>query len=337
MSIHSPAMPAAGRGRYWKAAGAALLAAALAGMTPPAAAQSWPDHSVYMVTPLAAGSAADLAIRIVTDKLAIALNQSIIVDNQTGASGAIGADRVARATPDGYTLCGCNNTILGVLPNVRKVPYDPVTSFRPVGMVAVLPTLLLVNPKLPVHNVQELIAYIKARPGRVTYSTGGVGSPQHIAMAMFEAAAGVKMMHVPYKGASQAAVGLAAGEVDVMFCAVGTVLPLTKAGKLRALAVAGAQRTPILPDLPTVAESGVPGYDYASWIGIVAPKGVPDTVVDKISGDLRELLRDPATLKRFAEQGIDPLFMDPAQMGKYMAEDYQRMATVVRESHMTEE
>jgi tripartite-type tricarboxylate transporter receptor subunit TctC len=322
--------------RYARASAAALLTTALAGLAQPASADGWPDRAVTMVTPLAAGSAADVAIRIVTDKLSESLKQSIIVDNQTGASGAIGADRVARATPDGYTLCGCNNTILGVLPNVRKVPYDPVKSFRPIGMVAVLPTLLLVNPKLPVHNVQEFIAYIKAHPGKITYSTGGVGSPQHIAMAMFEAGAGVNMLHVPYKGASQAAVGLAAGEVDAMFCAVGTVLPLTQAGKLRAIAVAGAQRTPLLPDLPTVAESGVPGYDYASWIGITAPKGVSDEVVTKVSAQLRTLLQDPATLKRFADQGIDPLFMDARQMTTYMAEDYRRMAKVVNESHMVE-
>jgi tripartite-type tricarboxylate transporter receptor subunit TctC len=309
----------------------------LGGIGPTAHARDWPDHAVTMVTPLAAGSAADVAIRVVTDKLTEMLGQSFIVDNPTGASGAIGADRVARATPDGYTLCGCNNTILGVLPNVRKVPYDPVKSFRPVGMVAVLPTLLLVNPNLPVHDVKELIAYIKAHPGKVTYSTGGVGSPQHIAMAMFEADAGVKMLHVPYKGASQAAVGLAAGEVDVMFCAIGTVLPLTKSGKLRAIAVAGAQRTPLLPDLPTVAESGVPGYDYASWIGITAPKGVPDAVVTTMSAQLRTLLRDPATLKRFADQGIDPMYMGPEEMGTYMAQDYERMAKVVRESHMAAE
>jgi tripartite-type tricarboxylate transporter receptor subunit TctC len=314
-----------------------LLAVLLTGLMLNAHADDWPNHAVTVVTPLAAGSAADLAIRIVTDKLGPALGQAIIVDNPSGASGAIGADRVARSAPDGYTLCGCNNTILGVLPNVRKVPYDPVKSFRPVGMVADLPTLLLVNPKLPVHNVRELIEYVKARPGKVTYSTGGVGSPQHIAMAEFEAAAGLKMMHVPYKGASQAAVGLAAGEVDVMFCAIGTVLPLANAGKLRAIAVAGATRTPLLPNLPTVAESGVPGYDYVSWIGIVAPKNVPDAVVTKLSAALRELLHDPATIKRFASQGMDPLFMDPQQMGDYMAKDYQRMATVVRESHMAEE
>jgi tripartite-type tricarboxylate transporter receptor subunit TctC len=314
----------------------ALLATLFAGVMLNAHADDWPNHAITVTTPLAAGSAADLAIRIVTDKLGPALGQAIIVDNPTGASGAIGADHVARSTPDGYTLCGCNNTILGVLPNVRHVPYDPVKSFRPIGMVAVLPTVLLVNPKLPVHNVRELIDYIKARPGKVTYSTGGVGSPQHIAMAEFEAGAGVKMLHVPYKGASQAAVGLAAGEVDVMFCAIGTVLPLANAGKLRMIAVAGAQRTPLLPDLPTVAESGIPGYDYASWIGIVAPKNVPDAVVTKVSSALREVLRDPATIKRFAVQGMDPLFMDPGQMQTYMANDYKKMATVVRDSHMVE-
>ncbi|HTK00416.1 MAG TPA: tripartite tricarboxylate transporter substrate binding protein [Bordetella sp.] len=337
MLKHAIFMRMAGRDLAAASASATLLAVALAMAAAPAMAQDWPTHAVTVVTPLAAGSAADVAIRVVTDKLTESLGQSMIVDNQTGASGAIGADRVARATPDGYTLCGCNNTILGVLPNVRKVPYDPVKSFRPIGMVAVLPTLLLVNPSLPVHNVKELIAYAKEHPGKVTYSTGGVGSPQHIAMAEFESAAGLQMRHIPYKGASQAAVGLAAGEVDAMFCAVATVLPLTKSGKLRAIAVAGAQRTPLLPDLPTVAESGVPGYDYASWIGMVAPKGVPDAVVNKISTQLRAILQDPATLKRYADQGIDPMFMGPDEMGRYMAQDYERMVKVVHESHMVEQ
>jgi len=314
---------------------ATILAATLLTLAwRPAVAQDWPTHAITMVTPLAAGSAADVAIRAVTDKLAERLGQAIVVDNPTGASGTIGADHVARSPADGYTLCGCNNTILGVLPNLRKVPYDPVKSFRPIGMVAVLPTLLLVNPALPIHDTQELLAYVKAHPGQLKYSSGGVGSPQDIAMTMFESGAGVQMQHIPYKGASQAAVGLAAGEVDAMFCAIGTVLPLVKSGKLRAIAVAGAQRTPLMPDLPTVAESGVPGYDYASWIGIVAPKGVSDTVVGKVSTELQALLHDPATLKRFADQGIDPMYMGPADMGRYMAQDYERMAKVIKDSHM---
>ncbi|MDO9438067.1 tripartite tricarboxylate transporter substrate binding protein [Hydrogenophaga sp.] len=293
-------------------------------------------ETVTLVTPLAAGSASDVALRIVTEKLAAALAQPIVIENQTGASGAIGAEKVARATPDGLTLCGCNNAILGVLPHLRKVNFDPAKSFKPVGMVAVLPTALVVNPSLPVNNVQELIAYVKANPGKVSYATGGVGSAQHIAMSMLEAATGMKMLHVPYKGASPAAVGVAAGEVHVMFNAIGTVLPFVKAGKLRAIAVAGAQRTPVMADIPTVAEQGVPGYDYASWIGIVAPAATPDDVVNRIAGELTKVLRNPDTVKRLADNGIDPSVMTPAQMREYMANDHARMAKVVADAGMKE-
>jgi tripartite-type tricarboxylate transporter receptor subunit TctC len=292
-------------------------------------------ETVTVVTPLATGSASDVALRIVAEKLSTALAQPIVIDNQTGASGAIGAEKVARATPDGTTLCGCNNAILGVLPHVRKVPFT-TTSFRPVGMVAVLPTVLVVNPSLPVNNVQELLAYVKANPGKVSYATGGVGSAQHIAMSMLEAATGAKMLHVPYKGASPAAVGVASGEVQVMFNAIGTVMPLIKSGKLRAIAVAGAQRTPVMADLPTVAEQGVPGYDYASWIGIVAPAATPDAVVNRIAGELTKVLRDPDTIKRLADNGIDPSVMTPAQMRDYIASDYARMAKVVADAGMKE-
>ena len=321
----------------WLRAGlaAALCAAALA----PAAAraQSWPQRPVTLVTPLATGSASDVALRIVTEQLNGPLGQPLVVENQTGASGAIGAEKVARSPADGYTLCGCNNAILGVLPHVRKVGYDPAAQFRPVGMVAVLPTVMVVHPSLPARNVRELIDYVKANPGKVSYSTGGVGSPQHIAMAMFEAATGITMMHVPYKGASPAAVGLAGGEVQVMFNAIGTVLPMIKAGKLRPIAVAGAKRTPVLPDLPTVAESGVPGYDYASWIGIVAPAGTPDPVVERLSAELSKVLTAPETVKRLSDNGIDPFVMAPQDMARYMAEDYRRMGEVVRQAGMRAE
>ncbi len=318
----------------------ALLAAALALAATTAAhaqAQAWPQRSVNLTTPLAAGSASDVALRIVAEKLAASLGQSLVIENQTGASGSIGAEKVARAAPDGYTLCGCNNAILGVLPHVRKVPYDPAKSFVPVGMVAVLPTALVAHPDLPVKNVAELVAYVKANPGKVGYATGGQGSAQHIAMAMFEAATGVKMLHVPYKGASPAAVGVAAGEVQVMFNAIGTVMPMIKAGKLRPIAVAGAQRTPVMPELPTVAEQGVAGYDYASWIGIVAPAGTPDEVVGRLSAELTKVLRAPDTVKKLADNGIDPMVMTPAQMRDYMAADFQRMAKVVKDAGMDRE
>lgn len=309
----------------------AALCASLTGLPVAWAA----GETITLVTPLATGSASDVALRIVADKLSTALAQPLVIDNQTGASGAIGAEKVARAAPDGTTLCGCNNAILGVLPHVRKVAFT-TTSFKAVGMVAVLPTVLVVNPDLPVKNVQEFLAYVKANPGKVSYATGGVGSAQHIAMSMLESATGVKMQHVPYKGASPAAVAVAGGEVQVMFNAIGTVMPLLKAGKLRAIGVAGAQRTPVMPELPTVAEQGVPGYDYASWIGIVAPAGTPDAVVNRISGELAKVLRDPDTVKRLADNGIDPSVMTPAQMRDYMATDYARMAKVVADAGMKE-
>jgi len=314
-----------------------LLKAGLLSLGLAAAPAAWAaGETVTLVTPLATGSASDVALRIVTEKLAAALAQPIVIENQTGASGAIGAEKVARAAPDGTTLCGCNNAILGVLPHLRKVSFDPARSFKPVGMVAVLPTALVVHPSLPVNNVQELIAHVKANPGKLSYATGGVGSAQHIAMSMLIASTGMNMLHVPYKGASPAAVGVASGEVHVMFNAIGTVLPFIKSGKLRAIAVAGAQRTPVMADTPTVAEQGVPGYDYASWIGIVAPAATPDEVVNRLSGELTKVLRSPEVVKRLADNGIDPSVMAPAQMRDYMAKDYARMAKVVADAGMKE-
>lgn len=248
-----------------------------------AIAQSWPNRPINLVTPLATGSASDVALRIVAERLGTALGQTLLIDNQTGASGAIGAEKVMRATADGYTFCGCNNAILGVLPQLRKVSYDPKL-FKPVGMIAVLPTVLVVHPSVPVNTIPDLIAYIKANPGKVNYASGGVGSAQH--MAMFESFANVKLVHVPYKGASQAAVGTAGGEVAAMFNTIGTVLPFIKSGKLKPIGIAGAQRTNTLPEVPTIAEPGVKGYNYAAWIGIVAPPNTPDEIVSKLSTEL---------------------------------------------------
>ncbi len=309
---------------------AALFTASLAGS---ALAQApYPSKPITFIVPLATGSASDVALRLVAEKLAIALKQPVLIDNQTGASGAIGAERVARAAADGYTLCGCNNAILSVLPHLRKVGYDPVKSYRPVGMVAVLPTVLLVSTGMPIRSVAELTAYVKANPSVATYASGGVGSPQHIAMAMYEATAGIRLVHVPYKGASPAAVGLAGGEVNAMFNAIGTVLPLIKAGKLRPIAAAGAARAPAFPDLPTMQESGVPGYDYASWIGLTVPAGTPDEIVTRLNTELVKILRSPEMATRFAEQGLDPFVTTPQQMADYLQADIPRMAKAIKDA-----
>jgi tripartite-type tricarboxylate transporter receptor subunit TctC len=312
--------------------GAALAFAAALPCIGSAFAQApYPNRSITIITPLAAGSASDLALRLLADKLGTALRQTVVIDNQPGASGAIGAEKVARAAPDGYTLCGCNNAILSVLPHVRKVGYDSIKSFRPVGMVAVLPTVLVVKGDSPVKSVQDLIALAKAHP-ETTYGTGGVGSPQHIAMAMFESIAGIRMVHVPYKGASQAAVGLAGGEVQSMFNAIGTVLPLIKTGKLRPIASAGATRAKSFPDLPTMQEAGVPGYDYASWIGVTAPAGTPDEAITLLNTEMVKALKTPDLAARFAEQALDPFIMSPRQMADYMRADISRMAKAVKDA-----
>lgn len=308
----------------------------LIGMMMAATTAKAAGEKITLVTPLAAGSASDVALRVVTERLAATIDQPIIIENQPGASGAIGAEKVARSAPDGTVLCGCNNAILTVLPNLRKVSFDPVKSFKPVGMVAVLPTVLVVHPSLPVHNVQELMAYVKAHPDKVSYATGGVGSAQHIAMSMLVAATGMHMLHVPFKGASPAAVGVASGEVHVMFNAIGTVLPFIKSGKLRPIAVAGAQRSPVMPELPTVAEQGVDGYDYASWIGIVAPAATPDAIVSRLSAALQAVLRDPAVVSRLTDNGIEPMVMSSEQMRAYLERDLERMTQVVASAGMKE-
>ena len=295
-------------------------------------AQPWPNNSITFVTPLAVGSASDVALRIVSEQMGKSIGQSILIDNQTGASGAIGAEKVANANPSGYVFCGCNNAILSVLPQLRKVPYNPLKSFKPIGMVAVLPTVLVVNADSPFKTLKDIVDYAKANPGKVEYASGGVGSPQHIAMAMFESMAGIKFTHVPYKGASQAAVGVAGGEVPVMFNAIGTVLPLIKSGKLRPIAIAGSQRTPIMSDIPTVSESGVPGYNYASWVGIIGPAGLSDEIVGKLSGEILKTLAMPEIIKRLSENGIDPYPMNASQMSTFMAADYQRMGKVIKEA-----
>ncbi len=299
--------------------------------------QSWPSRPITFITPLAVGSASDVALRIVSEQLGKSLGQSILIDNQMGASGAIGAEKVANATADGSIFCGCNNAILSVLPQLRKVPYNPLKSFKPIGMVAVLPTVLVVNADSPFKSVKELIDYAKVNPGKVEYASGGVGSPQHIAMAMFESMAGVKFTHVPYKGASQAAVGVASGEIPIMFNAIGTVLPLIKSGKLRPIAVAGSQRTLVMPEIPTVSESGVAGYNYASWVGIIGPAGISDQIAEKMSGDLLKTLALPETIKRLNENGIDPFPMNASQMGIFIAADYQRMGKVIKDAGISGE
>src|SRR3954471_2361620 len=260
-----------------------LLALASAFVPVLAGAQGYPAKSILMIMPLQAGSSVDVGMRIVTQKMAESMGQQIVIDNQPGAAGLIGTERYMRSAPDGYTLATLNDSILTMIPNLyKKVAYDPVKSFQPVSLVAYNTWLLVTHPSLPVKSARELVALAKSRPGEINYASGGNGSPQHIAMAMFESATGARMTHIPYKGTTQATLDVISGHIPVMFSATSLVIEQIRDGKIHALAAGGARRLALLPKVPTVAESGVPGFDFNTWMSIYAPLNTPKDITSRI-------------------------------------------------------
>jgi tripartite-type tricarboxylate transporter receptor subunit TctC len=309
------------------------LAAALLACGP-LHAQTYPERPVTIVLPLQVGSASDIAVRIFAERLGEEMKGSFIVENVPGAAGLIGADRLAKAKPDGYTLAALNNSILTILPNIQKdkVNFNPLSDFTAIYGIANIPTLLGVNEAMPVKNVGELIAYARGKPGELNYSTGGPGSPQHLATEMFMSMTGTKMTQVPYKGATAAAAGLASGHVQVMFIAHSLALPFLPSGKVRPIAFAGARRSAAFPDLPTVAESGVPGFDYSSWIALFAPKGAPADVVSRLQAASAKVLSAPEMKERLAKSGLELWATPPAELPGVIREDFDRWAKVAREA-----
>lgn len=297
----------------------------------------YPDRAIQVILPLQAGSASDVAVRFVTERLAEALKQAVVVDNVTGAAGLIGVDRLTKAKPDGYTLAALNNSILTILPNIQKdkVKFDPFTDFIPIAGIASIPTLLGVNKDLPVKNVQELLAMAKAKPGELNYASGGPGSPQHLATEMFMAMSGAKLTHVPYKGAQQAATDLAAGQVQVMFIAHSLALPHLPSGRVKPIAFAGSVRSTSFPNLPTVAESGVPGYSYASWIGLFAPKGTPEDVVARLRSELPKILARPELAQRLSVAGLEMWGVPHDQLKQAIQDDFARWQQVVKTANIS--
>jgi tripartite-type tricarboxylate transporter receptor subunit TctC len=303
----------------------------------PAFAQEYPEKPVQIVLPLQVGSASDIAVRVFAERLSDALKQSFVVENVTGAAGLIGADRLAKSKPDGYTLAALNNSILTILPNIQRerVKFNPFEDFVPIHGIATIPTLLGVHEALPVKNVRELIAYAKARPGELNYATGGPGSPQHLAGEMFMAIAGVRMTQVPYKGATAAAAGLASGQTQVMFIAHSLALPFLPSGKVRPIAFAGGKRSAAFPDLPTVAEAGVPGYDYSSWIALFAPKGTPAPVLARLRAESARAV--PALKERLEKSGLELWAVPATELPKIIKDDHARWERVVREANIKAE
>lgn len=318
------------------AAAAAPVSAMLPGsplVLPPALAQApqWPQRPVSVILPLQAGSASDAAVRIALEAIEPAFGARFPVENVTGAAGQVGAERAARAAPDGYTLAALNNSILTILPHLATARLAfAVDDFVPIAGLATIPTLLGVHRDVPARSVAELVALTRARPGELNYASGGVGSPQHLATEMFISMTGARMTHVPYRGATQAAADLAAGNVQVMFIAHSLALPFMDTGRIRFLAFAGGQRSAQFPDLPTVAESGVPGYDYQSWIALFARAGTPAPIIERLSAELLRVLAQAAVQERLVKAGIEPWPLPPGQLASFVREDFVRWQNVIR-------
>src|SRR5260221_3010796 len=255
-----------------------FLAGAALALALPCSAQQYPSKPILMVMPLQAGSAVDVMIRIVAQKMSENMGQQIVIENQPGAAGSIGAERVKRAAPDGYTVGVLNDSILTMIPNIRQVAYDPVKDFVPVGVVAAITWVMVVSNELPAKTVPEFVALAKSRPGKIDYSSGGNGSPKHVAMEAFKAATGIDVVHIPYRGATQAAVDLMSNRVQAHFGAVSIVLPYIRDGRMRALGVPSTARSPLLPEVPTVAEAGVPVVDWRACASFRCPLARPGPV-----------------------------------------------------------
>ena len=308
-----------------------ICTAAVAASAQPA----YPTKPIRMVIPLAAGSAVDNGARVLTQKMGVELGQPFVLENIPGSSGLIGADRVAHAAPDGYTIGGFNDSVLTMIPHIYpKAGWDALTDFAPISLVGTIEWGLVVPPDSPLRTVEDFIKAAKASPGKLNYGSGGSGSPQHIAMAMFASRAGINLTHVPYKGATPAAVAVAGGEVDAAFQGLGTVTSLIQGGKLRLLAVSTPQRLAQYPDVPTVSESGLPDFFFNSWFAIVAPKGTPKEIIDRLHAAMRSALDDPDTNAKLVSLGITVRGTSPEEFGRAIGEQNALYRKVIQANNI---
>jgi tripartite-type tricarboxylate transporter receptor subunit TctC len=308
------------------------FAAALAMACGGALAQAWPARPVHLIVPFAPGGFTDVVARILGQKLSVAFGQQFIVENKPGAGSSIGTDFVAKATPDGYTLVMVSSTHV-ISPWIYKsLPYDPIKSFTVVSKLVDSAYVLLVNPKVPAKNVQEFIALAKAAPNTIHYASSGNGSAQHLMGGLFVAMTGAPLKHVPYKGSSGAAQDVVAGVVESSFAGVPNALAQVPQGRLRALAVTTGKRIAQLPDVPTMQEAGVPGYDASVWLALLAPAGTPPDVVNKLNAEIAALMKDPETRKALFNAGVEPSPSSPQAMAEYMVQEMVRWGKVVKDA-----
>ena len=296
-----------------------------------AVAQSYPTKPIKLVAPSAPGDAPDVIARMVADKLSVVLGQQVIVDNRPGAGGVVGSEFVAKAPPDGYTLIMGNAGSHGINAAVySKLPYDIQRDFAPVSQVAVAPNIFVVNPDIPAKTIQEFIAYAKTKPGQLGYASGGNGSSSHMSMELFKSMTGVDLIHVPYKGSSPALTDVVSGQDAVMSVNMPPAVPLVKAGKLRALAVTTRTRSPLMPEIPTVAESGLAGYETVAWFGVLAPAGTPRDIVNRLSAEIANIARSPEMRERLASLGAEPVGSTPEEFAAIIARDIAKWTALAK-------
>ena len=311
---------------------AALFLVTLAG-TLPALAQEYPRRAIRLIVPFAPGGGNDTVARVIAQSAGASLGQPMVVDNRAGAGGILGAELAAKSPADGYTLFLGGVGSHAVNPNLHpKLPYDPVKDFTPITLVASAPLVLVVHPSVPARTLAEFTALAKASPGRINYASNGNGSSAQLAAVLYESMAGVQMVHVPYKGLAPALVDLLAGEVQAMFSSVVAIVPNIRAGRLRALAVTGKRRAAALPEVPTLDESGVPGYEAGSWYGILAPAGTPQAVVAKLHEAIVRALAQPEVRERLVSEGAEVIGSTPEAFAAHITAELARMGKLIRDA-----
>src|SRR4051794_6210459 len=311
-----------------------LVAAALASLVLPADAQDYPTKPVRIVVPFAAGGPADVFSRQLAQYLSESLKQSFVVEDQPGAGSIIGTNAVAHAAPDGYTLLVMSNTHTTNESLVPTKPFALMRDFVPVSPINYSDLVMVVHPSVPAKDLKEFIALAKSKPGALNYASSGTGTPYHMAGELFKSMSQTDIQHVPYRGSSGARNDVLGGQVQMMFDAITTMAPNVQAGQVRALATTGDKRSSVLPDVPTVAEAGVPGYEATIWLGIMAPKGTPQPIVDKLNAEIRKVVNAAAVKEAWAKQGAVPMNMTPPEFGAYLEKDIVKWANVVKTANI---
>jgi tripartite-type tricarboxylate transporter receptor subunit TctC len=310
------------------------LALLLAAVSFASAAQNYPTRPVKIVVPYGVGGSADVFGRFLAAKLSDALGQPFVIENRPGGGAVIGTDAVAKSAPDGYTLLVMSNTHAVNETLIPKKPYDLMRDLAPVTGINSQDLLLVVNPRVPVSNLKELIAYAKKNPGKLNYASSGPGTPYHMAGELFKHMAGVDIVHIPHKGSDQARTAVLGGQVELMFDAISTIIAHVHAGKLKALGTTGKTRSPVTPDIPTVSEAGVPGYEAPIWLGLMAPSATPRPIVDQLSSAVGKIVNSPEVKENWLKQGAVPMAMKPDEFGKFLRADIEKWGKLVRETGM---